>query len=132
TSPMAPLVASSGDWPSESIRCCTASTTTMASSTTIPIASTRPNKVSVLIEKPSAANAAKVPISETGTAAIGISVARQLCRNRNTTNATSTNAMPSVIPTSLSDCVTNGTVVYGTEQNKPAGNVREKARNTLR
>ena len=44
----------------------TFSTTTIASSTTRPIASTSPNSVSVLIEKPSALITAKVPISETG------------------------------------------------------------------
>ena len=60
----------------------TASTTTMASSTTSPIASTRPNSDSVLIEKPNSGNMMKVPISETGTASNGISVARQPCRNR--------------------------------------------------
>jgi len=33
-----------------------------------------------LIEKPNSHRPAKVPISEIGTATIGISVARQLCR----------------------------------------------------
>ena len=46
----------------------TFSTTTIASSTTIPIASTRPNNVNVLIEKPSRYRKAKVPTTETGTA----------------------------------------------------------------
>ena len=62
----------------------------------MPMASTRPKSVSVLIEKPSAAKAAKVPMSEIGTTRIGISVARQLCRNRNTTITTSTKASNSV------------------------------------
>ena len=60
----------------------TASTTTMASSTTSPIASTSPKSESVLIEKPKSGKKTNVPISETGTASNGISVARQLCRNR--------------------------------------------------
>ena len=64
----------------------TFSTTTMASSTTMPMASTRPNSVSVLIEKPSTGITAKVPISDTGTASSGMIVARQVCRNRNTTS----------------------------------------------
>ena len=38
----------------------------------------------------------KVPMSETGTASIGMSVARQFCRNRNTTMITSTIASVSV------------------------------------
>jgi hypothetical protein len=39
----------------------------------------------VLIVKPSSVKAAKVPTSETGTASIGITVARQFCRKRKTT-----------------------------------------------
>jgi len=50
-------------------------------------------------------------MSEIGTARIGISVARQLCRKRNTTSVTSTKAMKSVFTTSFSDSVTNGVVV---------------------
>jgi len=49
--------------------CCTPSTTTIASSTTRPIARTRPNIESVLIEKPNSGNRTNVPTSETGTAA---------------------------------------------------------------
>jgi hypothetical protein len=52
----------------------TFSTTTMASSTRMPMASTMPNMVSTLIEKPSASMVAKVPISATGTTRVGISV----------------------------------------------------------
>ncbi len=81
TSSIAFSVASRGAIPS-SMWCSTASTTTIASSTTRPMASTRPNSDSVLIEKPSSGNTAKVPISETGTAIIGMNVARQFCRNR--------------------------------------------------
>src|ERR1019366_1211344 len=50
----------------------TFSTTTMASSTTMPTASTRPNRVRLLIAKPSAAIAAKVPTRETGIATMGM------------------------------------------------------------
>ena len=52
TSSIALSVASRGAMPS-SMWCSTASTTTIASSTTRPMASTRPNSDSVLIEKPS-------------------------------------------------------------------------------
>ena len=64
----------------------TASTTTIASSTTSPIASTRPNKESVLTLKPNSGKNMKVPTSDTGTASSGISVDRQPCRNMKTTS----------------------------------------------
>src|SRR5262245_28621784 len=72
-------VASCGDSPS-SLCCSTASTTTIASSTTSPIASTRPKSDSVLIENPNNGNRTKVPTSDTGTASNGINVARQPCK----------------------------------------------------
>ena len=58
----------------------TFSMTTMASSTTSPVASVMPNKVSVLIEKPSSLMKMKVPISDTGIAIAGMNVLRQSCR----------------------------------------------------
>src|SRR6266850_35391 len=79
TSCIAWIVAWRGARP-RSMCCSTASTTTIASSTTRPIASTKANSDSVLIEKPNKGNTANVPTSDTGTAIIGISVARQLCR----------------------------------------------------
>ena len=42
------------------------STTTMASSTTMPMASTNPNRVRLLIDWPVTSITAKVPIRETG------------------------------------------------------------------
>ena len=83
-----------------------ASTTTMASSTTTPMARTRPNKVSMLSEKPSKPMTAKVPMSETGIATAGISVARQSWRNTNKTRNTSADAWNSVTNTSLIDSST--------------------------
>ncbi len=77
------------------------STTMIASSTTRPIARTRPHKVSVLIENLKTANIAKVATSETGIAIIGIVVARKPCRKMNTTISTSMNASPSVSLTSV-------------------------------
>ncbi|MCY1180438.1 hypothetical protein D9M73_208800 [compost metagenome] len=70
----------------------TPSTTTMASSTTMPMASTRPNSDRAFNEKPNRCITAKVPISDTGTAASGMIEARQVCRNRITTSTTSTMA----------------------------------------
>ncbi len=80
--------------------CSTASTTTMASSTTMPIASTRARSDTVLAEKPSASIAAKVPMSETGTAISGMRVARTLPRKRYTTMTTSAKASNRVLTTS--------------------------------
>ena len=69
----------------------------------MPVASTIANSVSVLIVKPKSSRPAKAPISDTGTAMIGISVARQLCRNTNTTSSTSVAASSSVMITSWID-----------------------------
>ena len=104
------LVASLGGKPSSVITRSTFSTTTMASSTSRPIASTMPNMVSVLIEKPNAAIRPKVPSSTTGIAMVGISVARKFCRNRYITRKTSTTASISVITTDSIEILTKGVV----------------------
>ncbi|CAB3774015.1 hypothetical protein BPA30113_07478 [Burkholderia paludis] len=74
----------------------TFSTTTIASSTTIPIASTIPNNDSALIENPNMSSSVKVPTIETGTASNGMMDARHVCRNRMTTTTTSATASSSV------------------------------------
>ena len=74
----------------------TFSTTTMASSTTMPMASTIPNNVSVFSEKPSAAMTAQVPTSDTGMATMGMTAVRQLCRNTTITRTTRATASNSV------------------------------------
>jgi hypothetical protein len=71
---MALRVAASGGRPSSDMMRSTFSTTTMASSTTMPITSTMPNMVSTLMEKPSASSVAKVPSSATGTTSVGMTV----------------------------------------------------------
>src|SRR6185436_19450633 len=106
TSRMASLVASSGLSPLAMCRS-TFSTTTMESSTTMPMASTRPNSDSVLIENPSAYSTANVPITDTGTATSGITDARQVCRNRMTTSTTSATASNKVWTTASMDWRTN-------------------------
>ena len=73
---MALMVASRGFRPA-SMWCSTASTTTIASSTTMPIASTSPKSVRLLSENPIAAMTAKVPMMATGTAISGMSADRQ-------------------------------------------------------
>jgi hypothetical protein len=56
----------------------TFSTTTIASSTTIPIASTRPKRLSAFIEKPKRCITANVPMIDTGTASSGMIDARHV------------------------------------------------------
>ena len=85
----------------------TASTTTIASSTTRPIANTMANNVNVLIEKSSNTKAPNVPSKDTGTAIIGMIVDLQDCRNTYTTIRTSNNASTKVCSTSLMEALTN-------------------------
>ena len=95
TSFMAWTVASRGLMPC-SMWCMTASTTTIASSTTMPMASTRPNIDSVLTEKPSSGKKMKVPTIETGTVRSGMIVARRFWRKMNTTSVTRISASTKV------------------------------------
>ncbi len=96
---MACFAASSGASPFCEMFTSTLSTTTMASSTTRPMARIMPNMVSMLIEKPSRCMPTKVPMMETGTARIGITVARSDCRKMNTTSTTSITASKKVCTT---------------------------------
>ena len=79
-----------------SMWCITASTTTIASSTTMPIARTSPSSDNTLIEKPSIGKKMNAPTSDTGTVISGIRVARQFWRNMKTTISTSPTASNSV------------------------------------
>ena len=88
----------------------TASTTTIASSTTMPIASTSPSSVSVLMEKPIASITPKVPMIDTGMVIIGISVVRMLCRNTKMITSTRTAASQKVWTTSAIDALTKRVV----------------------
>ena len=92
----------------------TFSTTTMASSTTMPMASTSPKSESALIENPSAIITANVPTKETGTATSGMIEARQVWRNRTTTSTTSTIASKSVWMTASIDLSTKRVGSYTT------------------
>ena len=76
------------------------SITTIASSTTMPVARTMPNSVSVLMEKPISLMNANVPTSETGIVIVGMIVLRQSCRNRNITSTTRPMASSRVMTTS--------------------------------
>ena len=119
--PIALRVASRAGSPSSRITRSTFSTTTIASSTSRPIASTIANIVSVLMPKPKAASTAKVPSSTTGTASVGISVARKFCRNSSITRKTSPIASSSVITTPWMDSFTTGVVSCGIATCRPGG-----------
>ena len=72
--PIASTVALYADLYPASNLACTASTTTMESSTTVPITSTNANKVIILILNPAIARNAKVPTSETMMEIVGMIV----------------------------------------------------------
>ena len=72
--PIALTVASRGLSPPSAMIRSTFSTTTIASSTRMPIASTMPNIVSTLIENPASSITPNVPSKATGTTMVGISV----------------------------------------------------------
>ena len=65
-----------------SILSITASTTTMASSTTVPMASTNANSVKMLSENPASFTMANVPSSDTIIDNEGITVALKFCRKK--------------------------------------------------
>ena len=102
TSRIAWNAASTGLSPFSMLRS-TFSTTTIASSTTMPIASTRPKSDSAFSEKPNACMAASVPTSDTGTAASGMIDARHVPKKRSTTSTTSARASKSVCTTASID-----------------------------
>ena len=79
------------------------SSTTMASSTTSPMASTSASRVRVLMVKPASAIMAKVPIRLTGMVMMGMIEALRVLRNTNITSATSTTASTMVLKTLLMD-----------------------------
>ena len=99
--PIALRVASLGGSFSSRMMRSTFSMTTIASSTTMPIASTMPNNVSWLMVNPKAYMPMKAPMSATGTTSVGISVARRFCRNTSITMKTRIMASISVLTTSL-------------------------------
>src|SRR5438034_1271250 len=84
TSFMAFFVASTGARPSAMLRS-TFSTTTMASSTTMPMASTRPNSERLFREKPNTFITANVPMRDPRTASSGMREARHVADARDLT-----------------------------------------------
>ena len=80
TCSIALIVASFGESFSYSIKYKTRSTTTIASSTTRPMANTKPNSVSIFRLKPRASITANVANNDTGMVRVGIRVERQSCK----------------------------------------------------
>src|SRR5690606_9039861 len=99
TSLIAANVASIGGRCSSSIFAKTASTTTIPLSTTIPMASTSANNVNRFMEKPISCIKNSAPTKLTGTARIGIIVARKSCKKIKTTRNTKMKASISVFTT---------------------------------
>src|SRR5262249_20274841 len=87
TSSIVLWAASTADMPVRILRS-TFSTTTMASSTTIPTARTSPNKDRLLTDIPNMASTINEASSDTGMAITGMMVARQFCRKTKTTPTT--------------------------------------------
>ena len=79
---------------------CTPSTTTMASSTTIAMASTSAHNVSKFKLNPTKDSMKNVPIRATGMAIVGINVERKSCKKIYTTINTRMNASINVFNTS--------------------------------
>ena len=76
--PIASTVALYGDLYPSSNFACTASTTTIESSTTVPMTSTRANSVIMFRENPATARNANVPTSDTMIEIVGMMVERML------------------------------------------------------
>ena len=106
TSSIVRCAASRGDMPWWRLRS-TSSTTTIASSTTMPMARTSPNSESVFSEKPNACSTANVPMRDTGIATSGMTDARHDCRKRTTTTTTRIAASKIVFWTSCTDSAMN-------------------------
>ena len=90
------------------------SKTTIASSTTRPVASVIPKRVKVLIEKPKSLTKAKAPTRDTGMVIAGMTVLRQSWRKRKMTAMTKRIASRSVISTSRIDSPTTVVVSKAT------------------
>ena len=99
----------------------TFSITMMASSTTIPMASMSAKRVIKFILNPIAYSPPKVPMMDTGTASIGMTVARKLFKNIYITMITRIMASMKVFITSWIETSINSVGLYAIVCLKPAG-----------
>ena len=99
----------------------TASTTTMESSTTVPITSTRANRVIMLRLNPATSRKANVPTSETMIDTVGMIVDLRLWRNMNTTRITRMIASKRVLITFLIEASRKSLVLIRSAIASPLG-----------
>ena len=119
--PIASTVALYGDLYPSSNLACTASTTTMESSTTVPITSTRAKRVIILRLNPATIRNANVPTRETMIEMVGITVERKLWRKMNTTRITRRMASKSVLITFLIEASRKSLVLIRSTISRPLG-----------
>jgi hypothetical protein len=132
TSSRAPRVAAStGDFPSAMWRSIF-STTTIASSTTIPTAKTIARSVSRLIENPNAYMSAIAPTNESGMATIGINTERNEPMNRKITIITMISVSISVVRISFNASSMYLLASYAILTFRPAGRARSISGTTAR
>src|SRR5580698_2629346 len=103
------------------------SITTIASSTTSPVARVMPKSVSELMENPKMLMNANVPMRDTGIVTAGMMVARQSRRNRKITTMTMTIASSSVVTTSLTESPTTVVVSNAITYLIPGGNALDSS-----
>src|ERR1017187_2159051 len=127
TSPMAREVASCGSECYMAMWRCTFSMTTIASSTTSPVASVMPKSVNELMEKPKSLIKANVPMSETGMVTAGMMVARQSSKKRKITTMTMTIASESVTSTSRIESPTTVVASNAMAYSSPGGKLLESS-----
>src|SRR6185369_5587570 len=127
TSAMAIEVAVCGSVLPSLICRCAFSITTIASSTTRPVARGIPNSVSELIENPKTLLNANVPIRDTGMVTAGIIVARQSNKNIKITIMTMMTASSSVVMTSFTESPTTVVVSKAITYLIPGGNDLESS-----
>ncbi|MCY1529078.1 hypothetical protein D9M68_642060 [compost metagenome] len=117
----APLIAASNGFMPSSIWRKMFSSTTIASSTTRPMASTMASRVSVLIEKPNRYISAQAPTSDTGMVTMGMMLARRLRRKKKITSTTRAMASPMVWNTESMERSINTDESYAMFSFMPAG-----------
>ena len=108
------------------------SLTTIASSTTIPVASTRPNRIKLLRLLPLSLTSVRLPIRATGTAMPGIIASRQRPSISTRTASTSRTASRSVaaVRSRLSCTVSAASTIIDTSM--PGGKLRSSRFSSLR
>ena len=109
----------------------TPSTTTMASSTTIAMASTMAERVSKLILKPISFSTKNVAINATGIAIAGINVERKSCKKIYTTMNTRIKASIKVLITSWIEANKKSLALCAILICKPEGNFSEYPSNSV-